>query len=176
MGGQETTVINFQLEGKIVAKKKTTKKATKKAAKKKTTKKAAKKVTKKAAKKTTKKATKKAAKKTTKKAAKKVTKKAAKKTTKKAAKKAAPKKKRKANPALLVPLTPNAALAAVVGNKPLPRGQVMKKIWAYVKSNNLQDPANGQYINSDATLKNLFKKGRVHMTEFGKVLKAPFLT
>lgn len=52
----------------------------------------------------------------------------------------------------------------------------MKKIWAYVKSNKLQDPANGQYINSDATLKNLFKKGRVHMTEFGKVLKAPFLT
>jgi upstream activation factor subunit UAF30 len=123
--------------------------------------------TRKAAKRTTKKATKKAAKRTTKKA----TKKAAKTT-----KKAAPKKKRKANPALLKPMTPNAALAAVVGSKPLPRGQVMKKIWAYVKTNKLQDPKNGQYINSDARLKNLFKKGRVHMTEFGKVLKAPFLT
>lgn len=130
-------------------------------------------------KKTTKKATRKAAKRTTKKATKKAAKRTTKKATKKAAKttkKAAPKKKRKANPALLKPMTPNAALAAVVGSKPLPRGQVMKKIWAYVKTNKLQDPKNGQYINSDARLKNLFKKGRVHMTEFGKVLKAPFLT
>lgn len=144
---------------------------------KKATKKAAAKTTKKAAKKTTtKKATAKktTAKKTT---AKKATaKKAAPKATKKAAASAAPKKKRKANPALLVPLTPNADLAAVVGNKPLPRGQVMKKIWDYVKANKLQDPSNGQYINTDDKLKTLFKKARVHMTEFGKMLKPPFLS
>ena len=165
---------------KKAAKKKTTKKAakkktTRKAAKKKTTKKAAKKKTtkKKAAKKKTtkKKTTKKAAKKkTTKKAAKK-------KTTKKAAKKkTAKKKKRKANPALLVKLQPNADLADVVGSKALPRGQVMKKMWDYIKKNGLQDKKDGRKINTDAKLKKLFKKGQIHMTEIGKVLKSPYLT
>lgn len=149
--------------------KKATKKAAPKAAK--ATKKAAPKAAK-----VTKKAAPKAAKVTKKAATKKAAApKAAKKTTaKKAA--AAPKKKRKANPALLIPLTPNADLAAIVGAKPLPRGQVMKKIWDYVKANKLQDPSNGQYINTDDKLKTLFKKARVHMTEFGKMLKAPYLT
>lgn len=162
--------------------KKATKKAaakttTKKAAAKTTTKKAATTTTKKAAAKTTAKAatTKKAAPAaaTTKKAAAKAPK--APKVTKAAKKAAAPKKKRKANPALLVPLQPNADLGAIVGMKPLPRGQVMKKIWEYVKANKLQDPTNGQYILVDEKLKILFKKARVHMTEFGKMLRPPFL-
>ena len=166
---------------KKAAKKKTTKKAAKrKVAKKKTTKKAAKKkTTKKAAKKkTTKKAAKKKVtkKKTTKKKAakKKTTKKAAKKKTTK--KKAAKKKKRKANPALLVKLQPNSDLADIVGGKALPRGQVMKKMWEYIKKNGLQDKKDGRKINTDAKLKKLFKKGQIHMTEIGKVLKSPYLT
>ena len=158
------------------------KKATKKAAKKKTTKKAAKKkTTKKAAKKkvTKKKATKKAAKKkTTKKAAKKkTTKKAAKKkTTKKAAKKKTTKKaakkktKRKPNPAFMKPLEPSAALAAVVGSKPLPRTQVVKKLWAYIKKNNLQDAKNRRNINADSKLKPVFGKAQVSMFEMTKIV------
>ena len=162
-------------------KKKTTKKATKKAAKKKTTKKVAKKkATKKAAKK---KATKKAAmKKTTKKAAKKKTtkkvakKKATKKATKKAAKKKTTKKaakkktKRKPNAAFMKPLTPSSALAEVVGSKPLPRTQVVKKLWAYIKKNNLQDSKNRRNIVADSKLKAVFGKNTVSMFEMTKIV------
>src|ERR1044072_4216043 len=58
-----------------------------------------------------------------------------------APKKAAPKKKsaRKPNAAFMAPLTPSATLAAVIGNKPMPRTEVVKKIWEYIKKNNLQD-------------------------------------
>src|SRR6478752_3116165 len=107
----------------------------------------------KAAKKTAKKAAPKKA--ATKKAAKKAApKKAApKKAAKKAApKKAAPKKKRKVNPALMVPLTPGEKLAAIIGSKPIPRGQMVKKLWDYFKKNNLQDPKNKRMINADALL------------------------
>lgn len=133
--------------------KKTAKKAVKKAAPKKAAKKAA---PKKAA---PKKAVKKAA-------PKKAVKKAA---PKKAAKKAAPKKaaKRKANPALLVPMNANDKLAAVIGNKPLSRGQIVKKLWDYFKKNNLQDAKNKRMINADALLKPLFGKAQVSMFEIG---------
>ena len=86
-----------------------------------------------------KKAAKKAAKKPAKKAAKKVVKKAA---AKKVAKKAAPKKaakKRKPNAAFMAALQPSALLSEVVGSKPLPRTEVIKKIWDYIKKNGLQD-------------------------------------
>ena len=119
-----------------------------------------------------KKAAKKAApKKAAKKAApKKAVKKAA---PKKAAKKAAHKKKaaRKPNPAFMKPLTPSAALGAVVGTKPVPRTEVVKKIWVYIKANKLQDPKNRRMINADAKLKVVFGgKAQVSMFDMAKHL------
>ena len=103
-------------------------------------------------------AAKKPAKKAATKAAKKVAKKAVKKVVaKKAAKKAAPKKvakkvARKPNAAFMVALKPSALLAAIVGDKPLSRPDVTKKIWAYIKKNGLQDSVNRRNINADAKL------------------------
>jgi upstream activation factor subunit UAF30 len=115
---------------------------------------------KKATKKTAKKATaKKAAGKTT---AKKATaKKAAGKTTAKKAtakKAAAPKKKRTLNPALKAPYTPSAQLAEIVGASPLPRQEVVSKLWKYIKKNGLQDRQN---INADEKLKPIFGNKKV---------------
>lgn len=113
-----------------------------------------------------KKATKKAA--GTKKATKKVaTKKAA---TKKTATKKASGAKRKPNAAFMKPLTPSDALAAVVGAAPLPRTQVVKKLWQYIKKNNLQDAKNRRNINADAKLKTVFGKGTVSMFEMTKLV------
>ena len=115
-------------------------------------------------------AAKKPAKKTAKKAA---PKKAAKKPAKKAAKKAAPKKKstRKPNPAFMKPLTPSAALAAVVGSKAVPRTEVVKKIWGYIKANKLQDSKNKRMINADDKLKVVFGgKSQVSMFDMAKHL------
>lgn len=119
------------------------------------------------------KASKKAAKKTTKKAAKKAPAKAKKAAPKKkAAKKAAPKKKsaRKPNPAFMAPLTPSATLGEVVGNKPMPRTEVVKKIWDYIKKNNLQDKKNRRMINADAKLRPIFGKDQISMFELAKVV------
>lgn len=114
-----------------------------------------------------KKAAKKAAKKTTAKkpAAKKATAKAAKKTA--APKKAAaPKKKRTLNPALKAPYTPSAQLAEIVGAAPLPRQEVVSKLWKYIKKNGLQDK---QTINADDKLKPIFgNKKSVTMFEMQK--------
>ena len=113
-----------------------------------------------------------------KKPAKKAVKKAAaKKPAKKAAKKAAPKKaaKKKSackpNAAFMKALTPSAALAAVVGNKPIPRTEAVKKIWGYIKANKLQDAKNRRNVNTDAKLKPVFgNKGQVTMFEIAKYL------
>jgi chromatin remodeling complex protein RSC6 len=70
-----------------------------------------------------------------------------------AVKKAAPAKKRTPSAAFMKPLTPSAALAAVIGDKPLPRTEVTKKIWEYIKKNKLQDAAKRTMINADAKLK-----------------------
>ena len=86
-------------------------------------------------------------------AAKKAVKKAAKKPAKKAAKK---KSARKPNPAFMKPLTPSAALGAVVGTKALPRTEVVKKMWVYIKANKLQDKNNKRMINADDKLKAVF--------------------
>ncbi|MBK6827091.1 MAG: hypothetical protein IPG86_09530 [Chitinophagaceae bacterium] len=119
---------------------------------------------------TKKKAAKKAAPK--KAAAKKPVKKAAKKAApKKAAKKAAPKKKRTPNAAFMKALTPSAALAAVVGNKPLARTEAVKRIWAHIKKNKLQDNKNRRMINNDAALKAVFAgKAQVSMFDVAKAL------
>jgi len=119
---------------------------------------------------TKKKAAKKAAKKPAKKAApKKAAKKAA---PKKAAKKPAKKKSaRKPNPAFMKPLTPSAALAAVVGSAGLPRTEVVKKMWVYIKSKGLQDKANRRMINADDKLKPVFGgKSQVSMFDMAKHL------
>ena len=125
---------------------------------------------KKAAKKAAKKAVKKkAAKKAVKKA---VKKKAAKKTVKKAVKKKAAKKKvaRKVNAAFARPMAPSAALAAVVGSAPLPRTEVIKKLWAYIKRNGLQDAKNRRAINADDKLRVLFGgKSQVTMFDLAKI-------
>ncbi len=116
---------------------------------------------------------------TKKKAAKKVAKKAvakkpaAKKVVKKAAPKKAAKKKsaRKPSAAFMKPLTPSAALAEVVGSKPLPRTEVVKKIWVYIKANKLQDKVNRRMINGDAKLKVVFGgKAQVSMFDMAKHL------
>lgn len=120
-----------------------------------------------------KKAAKKAAKKPAKKAAKKVAKKAPKKAAKKAPKKKAAKKKsaRKPNAAFMAPLTPSPALADVIGNKGLPRTEIIKKIWDYIKKNKLQDQKNKRMINADAKLKTLFGgKSQVSMFDLAKVV------
>jgi len=111
---------------------------------------------------------------TKKKAAKKAAKKkpAAKKPVKKAAKKAAkPKAKRKPNAAFMKAMNPSAALAAVVGNKPLARTEAVKRIWAHIKKNKLQDNKNRRMINNDAALKAVFgNKVQVSMFEVAKYL------
>lgn len=140
------------------------KSAKKPAAKKAPAKKAAKKATKKAP------AKKAAAKKA---APKKAVKKAApKKAAKKAVKKAAPKKaakKRTPNPSFMKAMTPDAALAAVVGSQPMPRTEITKKIWVYIKKNGLQDAKERRMINADDNLKKVFDgKKQVSMFEMTK--------
>lgn len=106
------------------------------------------------------------AKKTTKKTAKKATKKA---TAKKATKKTA--SKRKPNAAFMKPLSPSATLATIVGSKPLPRTEVTKKLWAYIKKNGLQDQKERRMINADDNLKAVFGgKKTVSMFEMTKLI------
>jgi len=108
-------------------------------------------------------------------------KKAAKAAPKKAAKKAAPKKAakkvakkksaRKPNAAFMAPLSASPALAEVVGSKPLPRTEIIKKIWDYIKKNNLQDSKNKRMINADAKLKPVFgNKSQISMFELAKIV------
>lgn len=84
-----------------------------------------------------------------------------------AAKKAAP----KANSAFMKPLAVSAELAVVVGKGPLPRSEVVKKLWAYIKKHDLQDPKNKRNINADAALKAVFGgKSVVNMFEMTKLV------
>ena len=113
----------------------------------------------------------KAIKKAAKKAAKKTAKKAPAKAAKKAPKKAAKKSARKPNAAFMAPLSPSATLAEVIGNKPLPRTEIVKKIWDYIKKNNLQDKKNKRMINADAKLKAVFGgKDQVSMFDLAKIV------
>jgi upstream activation factor subunit UAF30 len=78
---------------------------------------------------------------------------------------------RKPNAAFMKELTPSAALAEVVGAKPLPRTEATKKIWAYIKKNGLQDAKNKRNINADDKLKVVFGgKKTVSMFEMTKLL------
>ncbi len=76
----------------------------------------------------------------------------------------------KTNSAFMKPLKPSAVLAAVVGSEPLARSEVVKKLWDYIKANNLQNPANKREIISDAKLKPIFGADKVTMFEMNKLL------
>ena len=130
--------------------------------------KASKKAAAKAPKKAAKKAPAKAAKAAPKKASKAAPKKAA---PKKAAKKAAPKKSaRKPNAVFMAPLTPSNNLAEVIGSKPMPRTEIVKKVWDYIKKNNLQDKNNRRMINADEKTKSLFGKDQISMFDLAKIV------
>ena len=105
-------------------------------------------------------------------AKKKTASKSAKSTKKTAAKKTAKKKSsgRKPNAAFMAPVTPSAALSEVVGAKPLPRTELTKKLWVYIKKNNLQDPKNKRMIKADDTLRPIFGKPQVNMFEMTKLV------
>ena len=78
---------------------------------------------------------------------------------------------RKANAAFMRPVTPSATLAEIVGSKPIPRTEVTKKLWAYIKKNGLQDKTNRRMINADAPLKAVFGgKASVNMFDMTKLV------
>ena len=93
---------------------------------------------------------------------------------KKAPAKKAPAKKaaaRKPNAAFMKAMTPSPELAAVVGNKPMPRTEITKKLWVYIKKNNLQDPKERRMINADDNLKAVFNgKKQVSMFDMTKLV------
>ena len=118
---------------------------------------------------------KKAAAKTARKSAAKSTRKAsaksARKTTKKATRKAAPKKKRTPNAAFMRPVQPDEALGAVVGSNAMPRTEITKKLWAYIRKNGLQDAKEKRMINADDKLSKVFGgKKQVSMFEMTKLV------
>ena len=79
--------------------------------------------------------------------------------------------KKAANSKFMAPVTPSEALAAIVGAKPLPRTEVTKKLWVYIKKNNLQDKKDKRSINADDKLKPIFgKKAQVTMFEMTKLV------
>ena len=81
------------------------------------------------------------------------------------------KKKRKPNPAFMKPMQPDAALSEIVGSKPLPRTQVTKKLWVYIKKNGLQDKKDKRMIIADDKLKVVFGgKKKVNMFEMTKLV------
>ena len=96
--------------------------------------------------------------------------------TKKApAKKAAAKKpaaKRKPNAAFMKAMTPSPQLASIVGSNPLPRTEVTKKVWDYIKKNKLQDAVNKRMINADEKLRQVLGKAKVTMFEMTKLISA----
>ena len=78
---------------------------------------------------------------------------------------------KKANAAFMKPVQPDAALSEIVGSKPIPRTEVTKKLWAYIKKNKLQDQKNKRMIKADDTLKTVFGgKATVNMFEMTKLV------
>ena len=90
-----------------------------------------------------------------------------------AAKTAAPATaKRTPSAAFMKPMTPSAALAAIVGAKPLPRTEITRKVWEYIKKNSLQDKVEKRMINADAKLKEVLGKAQVSMFEMTKLISS----
>ena len=79
-------------------------------------------------------------------------------------------KKRQPNPGFMQPLQADEALGAVVGSEPLPRPQVVKRLWEYIKEHDLQDRRNRRMINADAKLQAVFGKDQVSMFEMPKLV------
>ncbi len=89
----------------------------------------------------------------------------------KSSKKKAKKSGRKPNAAFMKPMTLSSTLAAVIGSGPLPRTEVTKKLWAYIKRNGLQDKANRRMINADEKLRPVFGgKSQVSMFDMTKLV------
>lgn len=82
----------------------------------------------------------------------------------------APAPKRAVNSAFMKALTPSPALAAIVGATPLPRTEVTKQVWVYIKKHNLQDATDRRMINADAKLKKIFNKPQASMFEMTKMI------
>ena len=112
-------------------------------------------------------AAKKSAKKSSRKSSKKAAKKTARRSTRKTAKKAT---KRKPNAAFMKPMNPSPQLAEVIGSSPMPRTEVTKKLWAYIKRKGLQDKKNRRMINADENLRPIFKRDQVSMFEMTKLV------
>lgn len=110
-----------------------------------------------------------AKKKTARKSAKKTARKPARRT---AARKTAKKsgKKRTPSAAFMKPMQPDAALAAVVGSSPMPRTEAVKKMWAYIRRNGLQDTKNKRNVNADEKLRPVFGKSTVNMFEMMRLM------
>ena len=70
----------------------------------------------------------------------------------------------------MAPLTPNSTLAEVIGSKAIPRTEIVKKIWEYIRKNGLQDSKNKRMINADAKLKPMFGKAQISMFELAKIV------
>jgi len=82
-----------------------------------------------------------------------------------------PKDKRQAGAAFMKPVQPDEKLAAVIGGEPIPRTEVTRKLWDYIRSHNLQDPENKTFINADEQLKQVFGgKDKVSMFEMTKLV------
>ena len=93
--------------------------------------------------------------------------------TKAAAKPAAPAPaKRTPSAAFMKPMTPSPALAAIVGAKALPRTEITRKVWEYIKKNSLQDKVQKRMINADAKLKEVLGKAQVSMFEMTKIISS----
>jgi upstream activation factor subunit UAF30 len=103
--------------------------------------------------------------------AKKGSRKTARKATRKTGRKTARKSKRTPNAAFMRPVTPSPELASVVGSKPIPRTEVTKRLWAYIRKNGLQDTTNKRMIKADAALKDVFGgRSQVNMFEMTKLV------
>ena len=87
-----------------------------------------------------------------------------------APKKAKAKSGRKSNPAFMKPMMPSATLAAVIGGAAMPRTEVTKRLWVYIKRNKLQDPANRRMIRADDKLRAVFRRDAVSMFEMTKIV------
>lgn len=109
--------------------------------------------------------------KTARKSSRKTARKSARKTSRKTARKSGARKGGRANAAFMRPVTPSATLAPVVGAKPIPRTEVTKRLWAYIKKNRLQDTSNRRMVKADATLKPVFGgRSSVNMFEMTKLV------
>jgi len=80
------------------------------------------------------------------------------------------KTEKKLNPALMKPMRPSPELAQIVGSEPLPRTEITKRIWEYIKKHNLQNPSNKREILADAALERVFGTKKLDMFQMTKVI------